>query len=201
MFAVVAMENSNNNAITSSSHQSDYKAMDNAALINENAELKRKITTLESDVSSLTEQHQSLQNLIVSKTKQIKEYRDQTSKWENACKEAQGKLQLNVQQTGAALLLLEEEASACREEKEHAEASLGAITTENDLLKKENETLREQLKAARVAVSAPPVETSMQLPSKTVQDNGMDSVSCCVYIFLNVITFIYRTDDRRNYIF
>lgn len=144
MFAVVAMENTNNNALVSSSNQS-AKSMDIAALTNENAELKRKIAALESDVSSLTEQHQSLQSLIVSKTKQVKDYRDQISRQEALVKEAQGKLQLNVQQTGAALLLLEEEASVCREDKDKAERQAETLGAENEALRRENAALLERI--------------------------------------------------------
>lgn len=158
MFAIVAMENGSNNATMSAHHHPDYKAMDLAALTNENADLKRKVSTLESDVNSLTEQHQSLQNLIVSKTKQVKDYRDQISKLEAAVKEAQGKLQLNVQQTGAALLLLEEEASTCREEKERADERAHAIIGELEALKRENAELREKLSRP-----APPISSGSSL--------------------------------------
>ena len=172
MFAVVAMENNNNNAVVSSHTNPDGKAMDNAALTNENAELKRKVTTLEADVHSLTEQHQSLQNLIVSKTKQLKDYREQAVRLEGAAKEAQGKLQLNVQQTGAALLLLEEEADSCREDKERAERRAETLAAENETLRRENATLLQRLastgtEAVAVAAPATPQPAPTSIPASS----------------------------------
>jgi Leucine-rich repeat (LRR) protein len=146
------------NAVVSSQQHGDIKAMDNAALTNENAEYKRRVKTLESDVGSLTEQHQSLQNLIVSKTKQLRDYRDKIAQLETGLKEAQGKLQLNVQNTGAALLLLEEEATTCRDDKEKAERLAEALAAESDALRRENQELRAQLKglpAGAPAAAAP----------------------------------------------
>jgi hypothetical protein len=75
----------------------------------------------------------------------------------------QAKLQISVTQSGTTLLLLEEEASTARDEKDVALRRVDELSLENDALKKENASLKLQLMQS-TTVTAPAIETVAVTP-------------------------------------